>query len=159
MRCGRTILGLIFMLARVVPAQEADKSQTFEAADVHVSGPGASGDQGISPDGRMEFHGATLLRLISFAYSMQSERVSGGPNWIDVDRYDVIAKAAPGTPAKTMRTMLQGLLAERFGLSVKNDEQPRPVYALVVGKRGPKESNGEGDSECKRAQEEGMLTL
>jgi uncharacterized protein (TIGR03435 family) len=75
----------------------------------------------------MEFHGASLLRLISFAYSMQPERVSGGPSWIDVDRYDVIARAAPGTPEQTMRTMLRGLLSERFGLSVKNDDQPEGV--------------------------------
>ena len=124
MRCGRITLGLIFMLMRAISAQEAAKNPAFEAADVHVSAPGASGERNISPDGRMEFHGATLLGLISFAYSMQPERVSGGPSWIDVDRYDVIAKAAPGTPAKAMRTMLQGLLAERFGLSVRNDEQP-----------------------------------
>lgn len=152
-------LGLITVLSGLAIAQDAAKTPAFEAADVHVSAPGTSDDQGISPDGRMEFHGATLLRLISFAYSMQPDRITGGPSWIDVDRYDVIAKTAAGTSNLAMRTMLQGLLMERFGLSVKNEDKPQPVYALVLGKHGPKESSGEGDSKCNRAQEEGMLTL
>ena len=33
-----------------------------------------------------------MLDLISFAYSVDSERVYGGPSWLEFDRFDVIGK-------------------------------------------------------------------
>jgi uncharacterized protein (TIGR03435 family) len=37
-----------------------------------------------------------------------------------------------------MKLMLQALLEERFQLSVRRESKEQPVYALVVGKGGPK---------------------
>jgi uncharacterized protein (TIGR03435 family) len=85
----------------------------FEAADVHVSPAGASESAAFLPGGRLEVHGASMLRLIAVAYGVAVDRVSGGPAWLDLDRFDVIAKAAPSASQAAMRTMLQGLLAER----------------------------------------------
>lgn len=54
--------------------------------------------------------------------------------------------------------MLQNLLAERFDLSIQHEEKPLPVFALVMGKRGPpKESTTPGDPDCKRSNEESTL--
>ncbi len=159
MSCGLTTLGIISVCCGLAAAQQPATSPSFDAADVHISAPGATEEEGISADGRMEFHGATLLRLISFAYGLQPKYILGGPNWIDVERYEVIAKTAAGTSRTAIRTMLEGLLAERFGLSVKKEDRSQPVYALVMGKHGPKESSGEGAGECKRANEEGAMTL
>ena len=38
----------------------------------------------------------------------------------------------------TMRLMLQALLEDRFELTVRREPKEQPVYALVVGKGGPK---------------------
>src|SRR5437667_8190128 len=118
MRCRIATLGLMILLCGLAIAQETAKKPAFEAADVHVSAAGATQDFGTLPNGRLEFHASTLLRLIAFAYSVQPDRVAGGPSWLDVDRFDVIAMAGSSVSQIAMRTMLQNLLAERFDLSI-----------------------------------------
>ena len=54
--------------------------------------------------------------------------------------YDITAKAeGDGTPTRDQfRLTLQALLADRFQLKVHRNPTEMPVYALVVGKGGPK---------------------
>jgi uncharacterized protein (TIGR03435 family) len=63
------------------------------------------------------------------------------------DIYDIEATAEEGTfpPGQTtearllrMRLMLQALLEDRFKLRITREPKEQPVYALVVGKGGPK---------------------
>jgi uncharacterized protein (TIGR03435 family) len=63
------------------------------------------------------------------------------------DIYDIEATAErgtfpPGLSAEVrfqkMQLMLQALLEDRFKLRIRREPQEQPVYALVVGKRGPK---------------------
>jgi uncharacterized protein (TIGR03435 family) len=140
-------------------AQPAQPPQTFEAADVHVSPQGSTESGGFLPNGRLEFRSTTLLRLLATAYSVPPDRVLGGPSWLDLDRFDVVAKSAsPASPA-AMRVMLQALLAERFKLSARLGDVAQPVYALTLVKGPQKESSGPGDPECKPAFEEGIRSL
>jgi len=153
-------LGLTVSLCGLAVGQPAPKTPGFEAADVHVSAAGGNQSGGFLPNGRLEFRSTTLLRLISVAYSVPVDRVAGGPNWIDADRFDVVAKAAGSASAAALRVMLQNLLAERFNLSIQREEKPLPVYALTLGKRGaPKESSAPGDPDCKLGAEENVRTL
>jgi uncharacterized protein (TIGR03435 family) len=133
--------------------------QTFEAADVHTT-TSTSDDLGFLANGRLEARGVTMLRLISTAYSVRADRVAGGPSWLDNDRFDIIAKAPGGATAIAMRTMLQNLLAERFHLSIKNEDKPMPAFVLTLVKKGvAKASDGKGDPGCKRVVEDGVLSL
>jgi len=50
----------------------------------------------------------------------------------------VPAGLSPQAREQIMRPMLQGLLADRFKLVVHRASKEGPVYALVVGKNGPK---------------------
>ena len=160
MKRAVTILGLLIFLCALAFSQPAAKSPGFEAADVHVSPAGSTESGGFLPNGRLEFRFTTLARLISLAYSVPVDRVTGGPNWIDADRFDVIAKASGPASQAALRVMLQNLLAERFNLAIQREEKPLPVYVLTLGKRGtPKESPGTGDPDCKRGLEENILTL
>ena len=59
----------------------------------------------------------TLSSAIQWAYDVRDYQVSG-PAWIRDSRYDISAKAAGPADEKQMRTMLQGLLAERFKLTL-----------------------------------------
>ncbi|MCU1237673.1 MAG: hypothetical protein JWP63_5640, partial [Candidatus Solibacter sp.] len=43
-----------------------------------------------------------------------------------------------GATSDQIPAMLQALLGERFKLAAHKENRPRPVYALVVGKGGPK---------------------
>src|SRR5438046_7296842 len=89
-------LAFLPLLSIVAMAQPEPKTQTFEAADVHVSPPNGSQDGGFLPGGRIEFRSTTLLRLISVAYSVPADQVYGGPSWLDTDRFDVVATAHSG---------------------------------------------------------------
>jgi uncharacterized protein (TIGR03435 family) len=131
----------------------------FEAADIHISPPDATSNYGFLPGGRAEFRAVTLLGLIAVAYSLPPDRVAGGPPWIDTDRFDVVAKAAGQPNEAAMTTMLQSLLEDRFGLRVRREDKPRPVFALVAGRRTSAKPVTSGDPGCKRAIEEGILTL
>jgi uncharacterized protein (TIGR03435 family) len=84
--------------------------------------------------------GLTLRDLLTYAYNVRYEQLAGGPAWIAEDRYDVLAKSEGEgvlAPAQARR-MMQALLADRFHLQVHRETQEVPMYALVVGKNGPK---------------------
>jgi uncharacterized protein (TIGR03435 family) len=94
--------------------------------------------------------------LIAEAYHVYDYQVSGGPKWIDDDRFDIEAKAAGGTrPTKAeLRSMLQKLLADRFSVVLHRETRNLPVYALELGKGGPKiqQSKDEGAPEFRLFQ-------
>lgn len=141
-------------------AQTAATPPVFDVADVHVSPQGTKESGLFLHANRMEMHGVTMLHLIATAYGIGEDKVYGGPNWLDSDRFDVIAKAASPVTRETYPAMLQALLAERFELKVHNEDKPQPVLALLPGKRVLlKESVTAGDSTCKRTNEEGYLVL
>jgi uncharacterized protein (TIGR03435 family) len=86
---------------------------------------------------------ATLKYLITLAYQVDDFRVSGGPGWINSDRYNIEAKAeAPLAYSVEYRTLqyrrLQTLLQERFQLALHRETRELPVYDLTVAKDGPK---------------------
>ena len=81
----------------------------------------------------------TLVDLMTFAYSVHSLQITGGPPWIRSDRYDVLMQPNPGGRPSTaqMRSIMQGLLADRFQLRLHHASKEMEVYAIVPSKRGP----------------------
>ena len=125
----------------------SETTARFEVADIHssphttqpfVRGPFYNG-------GRYELRFATMLDLIRTAYGVDPEKIVGGPNWLEMDRFDVFAKASGASTAESRRQMLQALLADRFMLAVHKDSKPIAAYALKVAKRSLlKETDGSG---------------
>jgi uncharacterized protein (TIGR03435 family) len=97
-----------------------------------------------SPGGRLNVEGMTLKLLMTIAYRIQDYQISGGPNWIASDRFDIVAKAEDGSNSKVPE-MLQTLLEDRFKLIVHRETKEMPIYALVVAKGGPKLHESEGE--------------
>ena len=81
--------------------------------------------------------GATLKTLLVRAYGVKSYQVEG-PEWINTETYDVMAKVPEGVSADKVPAMLQALLAERFGLKIHKETKPLPTYDLTIAKGGPK---------------------
>ena len=69
------------------------------------------------------------------AYQIHDTQIVDGPGWIDVDRFDVSAKASEALSAMAFieraRLMLRPLLADRFKLVVRNERREIPIYGLV----------------------------
>jgi uncharacterized protein (TIGR03435 family) len=102
--------------------------------------------------GRFEIRKATMLDLIRLGWSVQPDKIVGGPNWTGLDHFDILAKAPAHASSADLRLMLQNLLADRFNLRVHPDIKPMPAFALVVapGKKPHfKEADGTGDTGCK----------
>lgn len=82
----------------------------------------------------------TVKLLIAAAYELNPREISGGPAWIDSDRYDILARtpgAVQPTHDEQMR-MLRHLLSERFKLSFHREQKVLSIYQLEVDKGGPK---------------------
>src|SRR5687767_5380972 len=93
-------------------------SAAFEAADVHASPrrPLTERPTFRVVNGRYQARNATLLDLVATAHGVSAEKVVGGPSWLELDRFDVLAKVPAGGPVADVKPMLKALLAERFGL-------------------------------------------
>jgi uncharacterized protein (TIGR03435 family) len=113
----------------------------FEVASVKVNKSDGPSRILVGPGDRVTINSVSLRTLIQVAYSVSAEQVVAGPNWLDTLRFDVLAKAESPAPSEQLRVMLQNLLAERFGLTIRKETRSRPVLALVVarsdGRLGP----------------------
>jgi uncharacterized protein (TIGR03435 family) len=101
---------------------------------------------GVLRGSRYDLRNATMVELIKTAWNVDADTVLGGPNWLETDRFDIIAKAPPNTPPDTIRLMLRALLADRFKLELHKDTKPMPAFALTLGKGKPKLKESDGSS-------------
>ncbi len=120
---------------------QAQAPTEFEVASVR---PNTANDRivtiDLGPGGRFAARGYTLKLLIQRAYGVMGWNISGGPGWLDTDRYDISAKAivAGNLTEARLRPMLQALLADRFKLRLHESSKEMAGYALVVARGGPK---------------------
>jgi uncharacterized protein (TIGR03435 family) len=138
MKYGCLLLCAFASFVRAQPIPE------FEVASVK---PGATREVGGArtyPGGRVEFRGCQLHYLIQLAFDVQDFQVTGGPTWMDSDRYDIDAKPPASSKSsqsrppyakapmnEEQRQMLQSLLADRFHLKYHRESREGPVYLLV----------------------------
>jgi uncharacterized protein (TIGR03435 family) len=85
----------------------------------------------------------TLKDLVILAYGVHDFEVTGGPDWIDSERYNIDAKAEPHPVPNQQyvaleRRSLQTLLRDRFQLTIHRETKQLPVYELTVAKGGLK---------------------
>jgi uncharacterized protein (TIGR03435 family) len=111
----------------------------FEVASVKPSGADPSSTSGIyTGHGRLDAHNVTLKRCIMGAYGVGPHQISEGPDWLDSDRFQILANAdQPINDDAVLMAMLQGLLTERFHLVLHRETRTMPALILEVGK-GPK---------------------
>jgi len=101
-----------------------------------ITGPGI--DFAALPGGRLHVRNNPVMNLIGNAYDFPQYRITGGPEWLKTDRYDIEAKTE-GAPSKAqMMLMVQTLLADRFKLRVHRETREGQVYVLSVAKGGLK---------------------
>jgi uncharacterized protein (TIGR03435 family) len=136
---------LAFPNAASISAQPPARDAAQPAFEVASVKPNKSGDPGGSfggrPGGQLIVRNYTLRNMIRNAYGLQYFQMVGGPDWIDSDRFDIVAKAADDAPPERLLLMVRALLADRFKLVVHNETREIPIYALVMsrtdGKPGP----------------------
>src|SRR5258708_1556784 len=90
----------------------------FEVATIKPSQPGQQGG-GIrpAPGGRRYIATNVPLKLLlTVAYRLRADQVSGGPGWMDTALYDMNAEAERPSSVEELHLMLQNLIKEQFKL-------------------------------------------
>jgi len=158
------LVPLAFLLA--ANGQAVNGHNQFDVADVHASPQRPDGrvammeSIGMVRGGRFEVLNASLVDLIKAAYNIEADSISGGPSWLGVDRFDVIAKAEDGTKPESLQFQLQSLLADRFKLRVRRDVRPATVWILArgIGPTKLKPASGSAPSGCRPIDERQRLS-
>ena len=140
------VLSTVLVATALMGLAHAQAPPKFEVATIKPADPNAQGQFIRLPSpGRISVTNMTLLQLIRFAYAEglgTNLEITGGPNWLDRDRYDVEAKVEGAAPPAQLRLMMRNLLAERFALKLHPETKEVNVYAMVLarsdGKLGPK---------------------
>src|SRR4051794_39751276 len=103
--------------------------------------PGTNSEKIVANPGNLSMRSVRLRACLMWAYEVKDYQIAGpvwmgAPGWggRDLARFEIDAKAAPGTSIAEMRLMLQRLLAERFKLVLHRETKEMPVFILSVVK-------------------------
>ena len=95
-------------------------------------------------DGELNTKGTTLHALVMMTFhDLEESQLTGGPDWIKTEVFNVHAKANPALMAAwpkmndeqrdaANKAMLRNLLATNFGFKAHQETKVEPTYALVV---------------------------
>jgi uncharacterized protein (TIGR03435 family) len=152
---------ILFGIASAAPGRAQSKPEIlaattskyeYEVASIKLSKPaGANGmfmGMRYTDDG-LTAQNLSLMLLIQQAYGVGKDRITGAPDWLNSERYDIDAKVdgaavealkklSPDELKTVRQHMLQALLADRFSLTLHRETKELAVYNLVIAKNGPK---------------------
>jgi len=125
-----------------------ESSPSVEVESVRPSSPGdRMSSFPISDAGTVVMRNKSTKSLIEFAYDLQDSQLSGWPEWVESERYDIDLKRQELPPPSSdkyhaalqqHRAMVRALLADRFNLKLIRQTKQTPVYVLVTAQGGPK---------------------
>ena len=142
---------VVHQTAGLAHAQPSSTAPRFEVASVKPCAEQAEarpgdrkGDSRESSPVRLHLTCQTLMSMIQWAYvnfaedrfnPLASVPISGGPAWIETERFQIDAKSdIPRTNGTMNGPMLRALLEDRFHLVIRRDVKQTSVYALTVAK-------------------------
>ncbi len=137
-----TLAALVLSASGGLAQSPAPRPDSFEVATIKPVPIDAKAGRYIIMQGTHRFveKDYTLKLLIAAAYNLNPRAISGGPDWIESDHYDILA-VTPGELRPThdqQMSMLRTLLADRFQLTFHREQKEFSIYALEVTKSGPK---------------------
>jgi uncharacterized protein (TIGR03435 family) len=122
------LLGASICSAQITP--------TFERASVQPSQSQETTSSYNTKPGALSIRNKSLKDCIRLAYDVKVAQLSGGPKWVETERYDIEAKAARPVGDPQLMAMLQTLLKDRFKLDIHREMKMFPGYAITVVKSG-----------------------
>lgn len=121
------VAGAVFAARGQTPAARAFEATSIRPNANRNAPPIAMlrGDRFIAPN-------STLRELIRVAYLVEDLQISGGPGWIDSERYSIEATAGTGVTADDARAMLRAMLADRFKLATHTEKRDLQGFVLTA---------------------------
>jgi uncharacterized protein (TIGR03435 family) len=128
------------MMIRAQQSAESKPPLTFEAASIKPTPPEERRGIVHQPPGGQSYEaiGASLFTIITVAYTVTPRQISGGPDWINSDRWTIEAKAERRGTSDELHDALARLLEDRFQLKVRHEKREMACYLLTVDKKGAK---------------------
>jgi uncharacterized protein (TIGR03435 family) len=99
--------------------------------------------------GTLRMQDVTVSTCIKWAYGVQDRQISG-PEWLQSQHYDIVAKADQPVAEDQLKLMLRTLLADRFKLSFHRQSKELRSYVMTVAKSGHKLHESESDAKPSR---------
>lgn len=118
-------------------------AQTFEVASVKRAAPQTGTGSRITgavpqrDPGRVNYPRVDLKSIVAIARHIDRDLIAG-PQWMDDERYDIVATFPARATQDQVPQMLQHLLAERFHMIVHEEMRSRTGLALLASKSGAK---------------------
>lgn len=110
----------------------------FESATIQAS-QNPDGRSGyFTTPGKVRLEEQTLKDCVRIAYDMEVARGSGGPRWIETEKFDIEATTARNVDDRQVKAMLRNLLQDRFALALHRESKMSTAFALLVAKSGVK---------------------
>jgi bla regulator protein blaR1 len=134
----RSIAAFIFVVFVLTIPAWGQGTASFTVASIKPNTSGLPYSQSAAPPDGLGFVNERLRNVILFAFGLYDFQLTGDPGWVSRDRFDITARAEGPLSLDEKRVRLRRLLADRFGLRVRNETREQNVYALTkaVGAAG-----------------------
>jgi uncharacterized protein (TIGR03435 family) len=150
--CGRAFsprtLAALLLVGSCAFAQQQPRP-AFEVASIKPNNTAANNSLIHFDPGRLTAENVPASFLIIWAYHVRMFQLSGGPGWINSEKFDIAAKLdEAGASSEQVQKMVQTLLEDRFKLQLHRETKEHPVYMLVPAKSGIKVRTSTADCEA-----------
>jgi uncharacterized protein (TIGR03435 family) len=117
-------------------AQSPPAPLSFEVASIKRNASrDTDGCARIEPGSRFVAVNVSMMLIVRQAYGLPPFQISDAPEWLNTERYDIVAKAPDGVETfPNTATLLRSLLRDRFGFQAHTESRDMPTYDLVVGR-------------------------
>jgi uncharacterized protein (TIGR03435 family) len=114
---------------------------SFDVASVKPNQARVRQSMTMNPGG-IAYTSVSLIDGLQAAYGVKRYQIAG-PDWLGAERYDINASTGGAATTQQIKAMLQTLIADRFKLSLHREKKELPVFAILVGKNGPRLKAGD----------------
>jgi uncharacterized protein (TIGR03435 family) len=129
------------MLGVVDAAIIGGQALAFDVASVKPNKARVRQSMTMNPGG-IAYTSISLIDGLQAAYGVKRYQIAG-PDWLGSERYDINATTGSAANNEQIRAMLQTLIADRFKLSLHREKKELPVFAILVGRNGPRLKAGD----------------
>jgi uncharacterized protein (TIGR03435 family) len=79
-----------------------------------------------------------LKLMMKLMFKITDSQIVGGPDWMNTEMFDVLAKSEKPTTLDNLHIMFQNLLIERFKIQFHRETRTLPAFVLTLDKGGSK---------------------
>ena len=114
------------------PASDVENAKFDVVSIKRNDGTGGMGAKTVP--GSFSVVGVPMRFVIQRAFAAQDFQITGGPDWMNTDRFDIDARfdvAVGPTGPQALAARLRNMLKERFNFAATTQTREMPIYALT----------------------------